>query len=926
MAGFRKIIWLCIPVFIFSVGEIFAQERPGQTYSFEFRGEALSEVLDQVARSSGIDLVYDPIIVSGHYVYKRVNNQPVHQILEDLLSDFRLDYLTLSSGTIVIIRSVEEGPYFGTLSGIIVDSKTGTPLPGATVLLADASGGTHTNRTGNFSLNRLLTGTHTIIFSYVGYEPVIKTFHIGANEEVREQISLQSKPIDVTPIVVESHRQMLPFRTGPSIPNNPEWQPAGVMTSALQSLNLAHGVQHGLPMTDLSLQGGQHGEHRMLLDGVPIYNPYSFGQLFSSFSPYAIGTIDLQKAGYGAEHGSQIAGLIGLSHQIPQRGSKGLSFQADPLSVNIRGDLAFETSEESSLYMMMALRTNFWDIYKDPNLDQTLENWNILDPTITNIISELDHNASLYTPYYHNSDLTFFDYHFAGGYEFNPYNKIFGSLYLAENSVSTQLLNRRELPGNDDPFLYSGDYYDWNNAMAQLKWSRMLTPRLDLSLQTSYSANRFQHQIEVGTTMSDTFFESVNNFAVLTASSFDRSQINLPTQFEGNHIRHFIFRGDGSYSFTPRWQLEGGLQFDRVSSGVDISEYIYQQSEASQTSSLVGGYLNSSHRFGNFWNLNLGTRLTYSSFARNAFIEPRASIQFDNTDSKIGYWSARLAGGLYRQFINEYQITNSGPTSIVPAISLWSHADGSEIPKAWHVSGSILIEPDEQTAIKFEGFYKWQPVANITSYVNLGRDEDPVSSAEPPGDRFNLFGESTEITALGGGVRLNRSFANSRLNLLAGYDYSYTRVDYSTQFGRTLPAPWNEPHRTQFRAIWRAFPGFSVVSKWQGIWGRTWAYRQVYYNFLPFRDSQTEFPFSHNSPENDTLPAFHQVDLSFIYQSGLRSADLEIRLDLINLFNHTNILDKSLLPIINTGENIRYEIHNRTMPGFYPTASIMVKF
>ena len=925
MAGFRKFIWLLIPICIFAGGELAAQDSLGETYSFEFRGESLSEALDRITRVAGIDLVYDPQLVGGHHVYKRLNDQPVHLVLKQLLSPFRLDYLTLSSGTIVIIRAVAEGPYFGTLSGRIIDSQTGNPLPGATVLLADASGGTSTNRTGNFSLNRLLTGTHTIIFSYVGYEPVIKTFNIGANEQIREQISLQSKPVHITPIVVESHRQMLPFRTNPSFPNNPEWQPAGVMTDAIRSLNLALGVQHGLPMTDLSLQGSQHGEHRLLLDGVPIYNPYSFGRLFSSFSPYAIGSINLKKAGYGAEYGSQIAGLIGLSHEKPQRGNKGISVQADPLSVNIRGDLTFDIPGESNLYIMTALRTNFWDIYRDPNLEQTLESWNRLDPLITNIISDLDHDASLYTPFYQNSEVKFFDYHFAGGYEFNPFNKISGSVYLAENSVSTQLLNHREVPGDNDPFLYAGDNYDWRNAMGQLTWSRVLTPRLDLSLQASYSANRFQHQNKIGTTMSDTFFESVGNFHVLSATSMDRALINLPSQFEGNHIRHFIFRGDGSYSFTPHWQLDGGLQVDRISSGVDISDLTYREVQTSQTSSLISGHLSSNHRFGNHWKLNLGSRLTYSTFARNVFAEPRASIQFDKTDSKIGYWSARVAGGLYRQFINEYQVTNSGPTSIVPSISLWSHADGSEIPKAWHLTGSFLVEPDEQTGIKLEGFYKWQPVANITSYAALGQHENPFNSSVAP-DRFNVFGESTEITALGGGIRVNRSFANSKLNLLAGYDYSYTRVNYSTQFGRTLPAPWNEPHRTQFRAMWRALPGFTVVSKWQGIWGRTWAYRQAYYNFLPFREPEMSFPVTHNSPETDVLPAFHQVDLSFIYQTGLGAADLEIRFDLINLFNHTNILDKRLQPIFDGNENVQYEIYNRTLPGFYPSASVMLKF
>jgi type II secretory pathway component GspD/PulD (secretin) len=142
---------------LFLGAEVLSAQNPASTntYSFEFRGETLSEALDRVTHTANIDLVYDPQLVRGFNVYQRIQNRPVPELLTQLLKEFQLDYLTLSSGTIVIVRSVAEGPFFGTLSGRITDSISGDPLPGATVYLADASGGTSTNRTGNFSLNRL---------------------------------------------------------------------------------------------------------------------------------------------------------------------------------------------------------------------------------------------------------------------------------------------------------------------------------------------------------------------------------------------------------------------------------------------------------------------------------------------------------------------------------------------------------------------------------------------------------------------------------------------------------------------------------------------------------------------------------------------------------------------------------------------------
>ena len=912
MNKFARYISFFLLIGAFTAGNLTAQDSAGDKFSFEFRGELLHEALDRIARTTDIDLVYDPELVRGHHVYKRFHQQPLRDVLRTVLNEFQLDYLTLSTGTIVVVRSVAEGPFYGTLSGKITDSRSGEPLPGATVLLADASGGTTTNRAGSFSINRLLTGRHTITFSYIGYEPVTKTIEIEPNGQHREQISLNPKPVDVTPIVVEAHRPRLPnLHHSETDGSYPEWQISGPLNSPIRSLNLMPGVQYGLPMAGLHLQGGQQSEHRILLDGVPIYNPSSFGQLFSAFSPYAIGNVELHKAGYGVEQGSQIAGLINLSHDLIPTQNNGASMQADPLSVNFRGDATL-----GNLNIMTALRTNFWDVYKDPNLEQTLKNWDVLDPLITNMMHDLDTDAAFYSPLSHESDVGFLDYHLAVSYEVDPFSTLSGSFYLADNSIETRLLNQDISGQNEFPYLYATDRYDWQNLMARIGWDQMVTPRFELSMQASYSSNQFDYLSSSGVTSSRKFYST----SLAQEYAADRTvhgsiPIRLPTKFDGNSIQHAIISADASYSFSPRFSISSGLQIDRIHSETEISEAAENGIQTEQSSTLLGTYLNSRHTFGNYWSLNWGSRFTYASNPGTLFAEPRFSIQYDQPDSDLGYWSFRISGGLYRQFVNEFRITNPSPTAVVPSFSIWSHSGDLEIPKAWHLNGSFLIEPAAETTLKLEAFYKLQPVTNITAY----RNPDTVFQAQQ--DQVSAFAESTSMTALGGGIRINQAVANSRIKLLAGYDYSYSRVDMATQFGRTLPAPWNEPHRAQFRMMWHILPNLTAVSKWQGIWGRAWAFRQSYYDYLRFDDG-LNLPLDFYTPETDTLPVFHQVDFSLIYQPSLHFADAELRLELINILNRTNTLDKYLLPVIANGEVMRYEIRQRQFPGFYPSVSL----
>ena len=128
----------------------------------------------------------------------------------------------------------------------------------------------------------------------------------------------------------------------------------------------------------------------------------------------------------------------------------------------------------------------------------------------------------------------------------------------------------------------------------------------------------------------------------------------------------------------------------------------------------------------------------------------------------------------------------------------------------------------------------------------------------------------------------------------------------------------------------RLWDDVTAVVKWQSINGRTWGYRQAYYDFLLFRGVEEAGEHNFRNPEDDRLSAFRQLDLSLIYQSEIGSANLDIRLDLINVLNRRNTIDWSLQPesmlSANRQQEENYEVRERQMPGFYPSISVEVGF
>lgn len=102
-----------------------------------------------------------------------------------------------------------KGQNYQKLSGSVTNWD-GQPLIGASILLHELSSGTLTDIDGNFSFDRIRSGSYHLHITFVGHESVSRTVVIK-NEDVVLNIQLKETTVELNELLIEAN----PFKSGP---------------------------------------------------------------------------------------------------------------------------------------------------------------------------------------------------------------------------------------------------------------------------------------------------------------------------------------------------------------------------------------------------------------------------------------------------------------------------------------------------------------------------------------------------------------------------------------------------------------------------------------------------------------------------------------------------------------------------------------
>lgn len=194
----RHQIILFLILSFFSMTSYAVPESQQKIFSFKLENVTIKDVFKYIEQNSEFVFLYSDDKIILKEVNLNVEGQTISQVLERLLQNTGMSYeidgkqiLLKASGENDVSEKAQQKE---TIRGVVVDSKTGEPIAGATIQIKGTSEGTITNADGDFQLS--CARDNVLLVSYIGYDSKevrvtnLKIYSIEINEsaELLEEV------------------------------------------------------------------------------------------------------------------------------------------------------------------------------------------------------------------------------------------------------------------------------------------------------------------------------------------------------------------------------------------------------------------------------------------------------------------------------------------------------------------------------------------------------------------------------------------------------------------------------------------------------------------------------------------------------------------------------------------------------------------
>lgn len=884
-------------------------ERPSPDevhhYTYAMVGVPLAEALERLIDDTDLNLIYTSELAAGRTTFCTARRVTQEELLGCVLRGTGLDYARLSSGTYMLIASPQQAPLYAALSGQVLDADTGVPLADASVSLVREGIGTATNSDGRFSFPKLKPGVHQLAVTHVAYQGAVDTVHIAAQARQRATFALKPRIVLAEPVIVNGFAARLPSeRLGTEVRSAYDLTtPQGLGTADVVSdLATVPGVQLDDAVSDVHVQGGASNEQQFLLDGIPVYTPVPNGGYIGPFSPFALSQVTVRKAGFGAQHGSYLSGAIEVDHQQAPRDGRILTAQADPLSANGRWTGRARLSPNTSATWMVAGRKSLWDTYRPRRLATLFRSWGTPDPFLLEALQDAGSvpvDAQPEPEVQANAlEVKFSDLHAAARVSLSDLKSLSVSVYRGHNGFGVEANGGT---GDDEDDLFE-DAYRWHNRVMQVRYDWVQSHRLFMNAGVWNSRYHLVHPVSVG--------------RVASSPAMPPEATGTSEDFNTLNERGVWLNGDWAYS--DRQYVSGGLRVAHALSTLVLSPDPFgTQAGAFDDFRPVrwrlAGFLEDRITLSPQATLTLGTRFTYLPSHEAVYAEPRMAFRYDGAAGAKGAWATRWAVGRYRQYVHAFDAATYNVTALLPRVRFWLPVEeGQRPPEAYHATGAFIYQPDETWTFGIEGYYKRQPHVLVLN--------PSIQAAAPTlAQRDAMVG--AEGYAYGTALTASRNL--ERLQIEGQYEYAVARRRTPGRFGNAyVPVPWDAPHRLYAALDVLPLPHWTATLRWQGVFGRSWGFRQAYYDYLaPDPDTQQFSSFDLSDPAAHTLPALSRWDAGLAYGREIAGVAVQGRVMLVNLLGRRNITDWSLRYDEEAGSYVR---EARRAAAFIPSFSLQV--
>jgi hypothetical protein len=309
------------------------------------KGKSLGTVLDAFASKANARIFFRPEWVESLIVEEDYTGRTLGYVLDELFTGSELYYLVMYPTTLVIVKDptqalrrkkaietallkeeiikkvqLGESHHYAdaetvTVTGKIVDVKTGDPIPYATIQVIDSPYGTTTGQEGSYVL-RLPPGSYIANFSFVEYDNVV--VDLLAYEDGELNLEVEKKSVQLEEVIIQGEvaPDLSTSRIGQVEISVKDLKRApaflGEADLVKQVQNLPGVTTAGEAASGYNVRGGSVDQNLILYDGLPVFNSSHVFGFFSAFNPEAVRDASFYKGGIPAEYGGRASSVLDI--------------------------------------------------------------------------------------------------------------------------------------------------------------------------------------------------------------------------------------------------------------------------------------------------------------------------------------------------------------------------------------------------------------------------------------------------------------------------------------------------------------------------------------------------------------------------------------------------------------------------------------
>jgi len=223
------------------------------------------------------------------------------------------------------------GGNYNVLTGEIFDAATKEPLPMVNIVIVGTTLGTVTDDKGYYSI--IMSDSLSefqVRYSMMGYGRVTKDIKFSGREYLTANVAMHMEPLKVQGILVSAKKKK--FRSSASITPSSLSQkdlimlPSFVEGDLMRTLEALPGVTKSSDFsTSISVRGGGPDQNIVLVDDVPLLNPFHLFGLVSAFNSNAIKSAELYVSGIPIKHDASLSSVLDIRTKGVGREIEGLT-------------------------------------------------------------------------------------------------------------------------------------------------------------------------------------------------------------------------------------------------------------------------------------------------------------------------------------------------------------------------------------------------------------------------------------------------------------------------------------------------------------------------------------------------------------------------------------------------------------------------